>query len=94
MEKLSFKFGKLSTGKQRRLNFDLFAEIFNLFSFCNAKETSVFEGNFLSISYNTVAEVVVLPSFSILKSDISSRNKRSKSVAITLSLLFLILQDP
>ena len=42
VEKLSFKFGKLSTGRQRRLNLEFSAEIFNLFSFCKEKETSVF----------------------------------------------------
>ena len=84
----SLKFGKLSTGKHSKLNFELSADMFNLFSVCKENLISEFDGNFLKISYKTVAEVVVLPSFSTLKSEISSKKIRSRSVATTLSLFF------
>ena len=86
----SLKLGKLSTGKQIRLNLELSEEIFNLFSLCKENKTSELDGYFFKISYKTVAEVVVLHSFSGLKSEISSKKTRSKSVATTFSLSFLI----
>ena len=68
----SAKVGKLSVGKHNKLKsaFSLFK--LNLFSDFNSKFNSELEEIFLNISYNIVAEVVVLPSFKIFTSLISS----------------------
>jgi len=64
--------GKLSVGKHKRLKsaFSLFR--LSLFSDFNSKFKSEFEEIFLNMSYNIAAEVVVLPSFNIFTSLISS----------------------
>ena len=64
--------GKLSVGKQSKLKSELSLFKLSLFSVLRSKFNSELEDIFLKISYSTVAEVVVLPSFVTFTSFISS----------------------
>ena len=68
----SAKLGKLSIGRHKRLKSAFSLLRLNLFSDFRSKLNSEFEVIFLRISYNIVAEVVVLPSVITSTSDISS----------------------
>ena len=64
--------GKLSVGKHKRLKSEFSLLRLNLFSDFKSKFKSEFDEIFLKISYRIAAEVVVLPSLTILTSEISS----------------------
>ena len=89
LSKSSVNVGKFSVGKHNKLKSEFSAFKLSLFSDFRLKCISEFDEIFLKISYKTLADVVVLPSSSIFKSDISSLNRMSKSVAKIVSLLFL-----
>jgi hypothetical protein len=64
----SAKEGKLSVGKHKRLKSEFSLFRLSLFSDFKSKLNSELEEIFLSMSYSTPAEVVVLPSFITLTS--------------------------
>ena len=68
----SAKVGKLSVGKHNKLKSELSLLRLNLFSDFKSNFNSELEEIFLNMSYKIAADVVVLPSFIILTSLISS----------------------